>query len=183
MTLEHRQWLMEQEIELQPRLASFVRSRKDNLGGDQSWSFYAYSFSRAFEVLWDAAFERRHNPILAPPLLLVCRHSAELAIKAALDELGTELTNIHDLEQLWKRLLSTLSDAGFSTDDEYSNSVSEIISILHGHDPKGDRFRYPTSTAGEVFPSTIVEFEELFRAHWRLTLYCEAIGDMLNEHR
>lgn len=186
MTLEDRQRLIEEEISfLQPGLASFLTSRNDGLGGHQSWSCYAYSFSRAFDILWDAAARHRGHSLLWPPLLLVCRQSVELALKAGLVELAGRIEYEppahHRLEDLWRELLSALERTGFSKDDEFAASVAEVVSILHRHDPKGDRFRYPASRTGNAFPSTAVELEELFKAHWRLTTYCEAISDMLAE--
>jgi hypothetical protein len=185
MTFEHRQRLIDEEINfLQPRLASFVKSRGDDLRGEQSWSYYAYSFGHAFEVLWDAATARRGHSLLWQPLLMVCRQSVELSLKAGLADVGPpgyKPCAHHGLEDLWHELLSALTKVGFSTDDEFSSSVAEVVSILHRHDPKGDRFRYPTSRIGNTFPATVVELEELFKAHWRLTTYCEAIGDMLAE--
>src|SRR5947209_14041492 len=136
MTLEYRQRLIEEEISfLQPGLASFVMSRSDDLGGDQSWSYYAYSFSRAFQILWDAAAQHRGHSLLWPPLLLVCRQSVELALKAGLVELADPMEyrppTHHRLEDLWRELLSALKQAGFSTDDDFAASVAEVVSILH----------------------------------------------------
>jgi hypothetical protein len=183
MTLERRERLIDEEINQQSfPIAAFIRSRNDNLGGDQSWSYYAYSFGEAFDVMWDAA-ARRPSTLLMPPLLAICRQSVELSIKAGLETLsGQPPPAGHKLAQLWSALVQALDAAGLPTDDEFSQSVGKIVELLDQHDPRGDRFRYPAPIAGQAFCSTDVDLDELFRAHWRLTLYCGAIGDMIKEY-
>src|SRR5260370_40784750 len=102
MTFERREQLVDKEISQYPaNIAAFIRSRHDDLGGDQSWSYYSYSFGQAFDVMWDAA-ARRPNTLLWPPLLVLCRQSVELSIKAGLETLsGEQPPSCHRLAHPW----------------------------------------------------------------------------------
>lgn len=137
-------------------------------------------------MLFEEAAKRPHHPMLMHPLLLLCRHSIELSLKEGLRQLsafdarsGTKTT--HSLEGLWARLRSALREAGLEADDDYTALCTEAVTLLHNHDVRGDRFRYPESTTGMAFASTLTDLESLFKAQHRVVIYCGSIGDMLDE--
>lgn len=180
--------LIDEELSYQmAKLGRFLTVDDSGLAGDDSLGFYAYSYGRAFEVLFEEKYKRRLHPMLMHPLLLICRHSIELSIKHGLEilepydpEAGTKVT--HSLEGLWTRLLNALRAAGLEVDDEYTASCGETVTLLHNHDTRGDRFRYPADVKGATFASTNVDLDRLFKGHFRITTYCSAIGDMLEHY-
>ena len=148
---------------------------------DRSWHFFACAYSNAFDVLWDAAYERRSG-ILNYPLLFVARHGIELWIKAAVcSVLQGEPRSGHNLGDLWRDLMVAWKNStGSAVDDMYTDSVQCAIRILDAHDGRGDRFRYPTSIAGRNSPakpyeSTEADLVELYRAHSVITGFCAAV--------
>ncbi|UYY59938.1 hypothetical protein [Sphingomonas sp. S2-65] len=179
--------LIEEELSFEPAgLGRFLREDSSGLAGDDSFGFFAYSYARAFEVLFEAAMKRPHHPMLMHPLLLLCRHSIELSLKEGLRQLatfngGSERKITHNLETLWAQLRAALREAGLEADDDYTALCTEAVTLLHGHDLRGDRFRYPESTTGFAFASTLTDLDGLFKAHHRVTTYCGSIGDMLAE--
>ena len=87
---------------------------------DRSWHFFACGYCSAFDVLWDAAYERRSG-ILNYPLLFVARHSIELWIKAAIcSVLQKDPPPVHKLRELWRDLMVAWKDnIGCAVDDMY----------------------------------------------------------------
>ena len=158
---------------------TFVES--GDVGWDRSWHFFASAYSSAFDVLWDAAYERRSG-ILNYPLLFVARHGIELWIKAALcSVLQEEPPPGHHLGDLWRDLMVAWQDStGSAADDMYTDSVQRTIRILDAHDGRGDRFRYPTSiagrnSAGKPYESTEADLVELYKAHSVITGFCDVV--------
>ena len=149
--------------------------------------YFAYCYERAFESLWDACFDetlrRRHSNLLYP-LLFVFRQSIELWLKTALARLPPDgpLPTGHDLRRLWKEMLAALEEAGLPTDDDFTASVDDLLETLDVHDARGDRFRYPTSLDASAYPESEADLEELFRAHYKITTYCDAVHTMAEEY-
>ena len=164
---EHQDQLIDEELQFQmEKLGHVVRNDTLGMANDDHLAFFAYSYSRAFEVLFEEAAKRPDRTVLMHPLLLLCRHSIELSIKHGLEQLGfydaaadTKIT--HSLEGLWQRLLNALRAADFQVDDEYTALCTEVVMLLHNHDMRGDRFRYPANTVGATVPSTIVDLDRL----------------------
>ena len=176
MTLKRREELIAEENEsLDEEVAKFIESTSGDLAGDRSWHFYAYSYEQAVDVMWDATYARP-NTVLHPPLLFLCRQSIELSIKAGISKLsGERPPRGHNLQSLWSDLLKALKKLGQPTNDAFSESVGWLINLLDQHDQIGDRFRYPDSKQSGAYPSTVVDLEKLYRAHWRVMVYCYAV--------
>ena len=159
-----------------------------------SWRFFAYSYCRAFGLLWDAGYSsipRIPNPnpnyysggSLNYPLLFVCRHSIELWLKAALSSVPqmdqTNPATIHGLSRLWSGLMDALAhhtgDRPDLMDGDLAGKVQNLIRMLDAHDSKGDRFRYPTKKNSESYAPTASDLEELYRVHAFITGFCDAV--------
>ena len=152
-----------------------------------SWHFFAFSYQRAFDVLWDAAYG--YAPALRLdyyPLLFVCRQSIELWLKAAISAVNQAKPPAHHkLSELWSGLGAAWSEhttrpgwgepSDHSPDSAYAKSVKGLIQILDEHDEKGDRFRYPTAKGGDTYPGTDVDLDGLYRAHELITGFCDAV--------
>ena len=152
-----------------------------------SWHFFAFSYQRAFDVLWDAAYG--YAPALKLdyyPLLFVCRQSIELWLKAAISAVKQANPPAHHkLSELWSELVAAWgehtdhpawSDPTDRTPNSvYAESVVSVIQILDAHDEKGDRFRYPTAKGGDAYPGTDVDLDGLYRAYQLITGFCDAV--------
>ena len=174
------------DLEISPRVRrTFVESASRVGDWDRSWDFFAYSYCRAFEVLWDAAYARRSTGILDYPVLFIARHSIELWLKAAIQSVTqSDPPEGHGLHDLWTKLMEVLENhMGSPLDDFYSGSVREMISALDSHDGKGDRFRYPTARDCTTYPSSRVDLEELYRAHELITGFCDAVDSQMTVER
>ncbi len=147
--------------------------------------YRTYSYCKAFEVLWDAAYARRSTGILDYPVLFIARHSIELWLKAAIHSVTqTDPPEGHGLHELWTKLKSELENQmGTPLDDFYSGSVRDTISALDSHDGKGDRFRYPSARDRTTYPSSRVALEELYRAHELITGFCDAVETQMTVER
>ena len=164
---------------------TFVESASLVGDWDRSWDFFAYSYCRAFEVLWDAAYARGSPGILDYPVLFIARHSIELWLKAAIQSVTqSDPSEGHGLHDLWTKLMEALENhMGSPLDDFYSGSVREMISTLDSHDGKGDRFRYPTARDRTTYLSSRVDLEELYRAHELITGFCDAVDTQMTVER
>ena len=161
----------------------FVKSSGRDSQWDRSWHFFAYSYCRAFDSLWDAAYARRSGTDY--PLLFICRQSIELWLKVAISTLDPpEPPKCHDLSFLWLRLVTVLAErTGHSTGVAYPESVNELIQVLDEHDKRGDRFRYPIAGDQKPFSSTVADLDELYRAHELITGFCDAVHTQLEVER
>ena len=185
MSLERREELVEHIVEMQPELRAFVRhlsQGQDLIAG--SWDLLSYSFQRGFEALWDQA-RVDHSGLLLRPLLFLWRQSVELALKASIVEIAERLDGRpgHDLNALFAQLLDALKKRGMSDDDELTNSVREMISLVQSVDPFADRFRYPRTKDGKAFEGIGANLDELFQAHWVIVTYCEGAALEVEEGR
>ena len=164
----------------------FLTSAKQPAFEHAKWHYFAYAYDRAFGILWDTAFAETklcgRSPLLSP-LLFLCRQSIELWLKAALDAFDPSEPppEGHDFEHLWQKLLAALDDAGQPTEDSFTASVRLALETIGVHDARGDRFRYPTARDASPYPETAADLERLFKAHYRITTYCEAVHTMVEE--
>ena len=167
------------------RHRTFVESAKYPRDWDRSWDFFAYSYCRAFDQLWDAAYARNSTGVLDYPVLFIARHSIELWLKAAIWSVTESVPpKGHGLDALWTDLIDALSNhISGPLDDMYSSAVRDVIRILDSHDGKGDRFRYPTAGNSKTYPSSSVDLEELYRAHYLITSFCDAVDTQMTVER
>lgn len=185
MSLEHREQLVDHIVEAQPELRAFVRNvPRENDLISWTWDGLSYSFQLGFEALWDQA-RADGRGLLLHPLLYLWRQSVELALKAALIEIGVPVQSClgHDLEALFGRLLRVLADLGFSDGDDLTNNVRKMIALVNSLDPLADRFRYPSSKKGKLFDGIDADLDELFQAHWIIVTYCEGAAMEVGESR
>lgn len=78
----------------------YPRSEESDSQRERSWRFFARSYQRAFEVLWDAAYAGQ-SAVFDFPLLFICRQSVELWLKAAIKAAsGSTPPTGHELEKL-----------------------------------------------------------------------------------
>ena len=145
---------------------------------------------RAFDTLWDAEYSRC-SEVLKYPLLFVCRHSVELWLKAALSSISqAEPDPKHGLACLWSRLMDAWADdtgnrpdSVDGTDGVFASEAQRLIRTLDDHDSKSDRFRYPVKKSFESYPSTVVDLDELNRAHSWITAFCDAVCTQMEFER
>ena len=167
-----------------------VKSAGDCVLWDRSWDFFAYSYCRAFDVLWDAEYSR-WSGVLNYPLLFVCRHSIELWLKTALSSVSQAEPDVrHGLADLWSRLMDAWADHTGNRPDSvddidgvFARETQRLIRTLDDHDSKGDRFRYPVKKSFESYPSTVVDLDELYRAHAFITGFCDAVCTQMEVER
>jgi hypothetical protein len=173
MSLQHRESLVEQIVQTQPKLGAFVRDLSTDLTA-ASWDLVSYSFQRGFEALWDLA-RADHSGLLERPLLALWRQSIELAIKSAIIEIGGQIDGKpgHDLRALFDQLLEIRGAAGCRDEDDLALSVISMIALVQSFDPFSDRFRYPEAKGGKPYVGIAVDLDELFQAHWIITTWCE----------
>ncbi|WP_295193377.1 hypothetical protein [uncultured Brevundimonas sp.] len=173
MSLERRDRLIEQIVETQPRLTTFVRPLpSDMIAG--SWDLLSYSFQRGFELMWDQACAESSG-LLTRPLLSLWRQSVELALKASILEIAGSIPPklSHNLRGLFERLLAERAALGHDDADDLARDVARMIDFVQTFDPFADRFRYPTSKNGTPFAGIAVDLDELFQAHWIIVTWCE----------
>lgn len=166
------------------RSSDYVKSGGTHTRWDGSWHFFAYSYEKAFEVLWDAAYAR-WSRALDYPLLFMCRQSIELWLKAAIATVSeSHPPTGHGLRELWSSLSEALGEyTSHSTDGAYPEYVEVLIEVLDEHDTKGDRFRYPIARNRASYLSTVADLEELYRAYSLITGFCDAVHTQMEVER
>lgn len=181
MSLERRDRLVEQIVDTQPRLATFVRPLPSDMVAG-SWNLLSYSFQRGFELIWDQACVESSG-LLTRPLLTLWRQSVELALKASILEIAGSIPGklSHDLRGLFARLLSERAALGHDDDDDLAREVARMIDLVQTFDPFADRFRYPTTKDGTPFVGIQVDLDELFQAHWIIVTWCEGAAIEVRE--
>lgn len=98
------------------------------------------------------------------PILFLCRHSLELAIKYAIEQTGNQAENIHSLSELWDELINVLGTQVESCDKKILKSMNKFIKNIDSLDPTGTRLRY-TYKKEEflwVCASEVISNSELF---------------------
>ncbi|NKC48795.1 hypothetical protein HED54_12870 [Ochrobactrum anthropi ATCC 49188] len=102
--------LKEEDLQFPWRLKPLLKCRDNQDYGSQSWSYYAYSYDRAFEIMARHTLEYPiNNQSLTIPLFYLARHSMELALEEALREIAhigvdDARTDGHDLLKLYDDL-------------------------------------------------------------------------------
>lgn len=181
MSLERRDRLVEQIVDAQPRLTTFVRPLpSDMIAG--SWDLLSYSFQQGFELMWDQACAESSG-LLARPLLSLWRQSVELALKASILEIARSIPDklSHNLRGLFERLLAERAALGHDDNDDLARDVARMIDLVQTFDPFADRFRYPTTKDGTPFAGIQVDLDELFQAHWIIVTWCEGAAIEVRE--
>ena len=168
----------------QPCSRDYLKSGSSCSQWDHSWRFFAYSYQRAFEVLWDAAYARQSG-VFDNPLLFVCRQSIELWLKAAIEVISGSTPPIgHELGKLWQELIEASAEfVDLSLDGMYPKYVEVLIQVLDVHDKKGTRFRYPIGRNRVSYPSTVADLEELYQAYLHIALFCDAVCTQIEVER
>ena len=135
----------------------------------------AQSFKEAGDSILRAFVESRGRyRYLVFPVLYCYRHHFELMIKYIIagvqkyHDLSERNTSGHKLNQLWKTMENTISEAMadlmFPNEDEKTTfqRVKKRIMELSEHDPRGESFRYSKTSKGveindavEISPSTL----------------------------
>lgn len=173
MSLERREALADQIVEMQPSLRGFVRDLSTDLTSG-SWDLVSYSFQRGFEAMWDLA-RADHTGLLHRPLLVLWRQSVELAIKSAVLEIAGRIDGRpdHNLQALFQQLLQVRAASGCCDDDDLARDVQAMVTLVQSFDPFADRFRYPAEKGGKPYEGFDVNLDELFQAHWIIVTWCE----------
>ena len=150
--------------------------KDDGRYGDRTLHYFAYSYARAFEALWDAVLAGRH--VLEYPMLFTWRHSMELWLKAALEAAtaGAKPPPEHELQRLWEHLMEALHEVTPGpVEDVFARAVWPVVEMIDAHDVRGDRFRYPSDRRGRAYRSTGGNWEEVYLAHRLVVWYCDAV--------
>lgn len=173
MSNELRERLIDEVVESQPQLRAFLARRSDDMLAG-SWDLMAYSFQRGFEAMWDLA-RNDLSGLLVNPLLMLCRQSLELTIKASIRDVagGLDLRLGHHLDDLFAGLLAARAERGFNDDDDHTLEVQAMIAEVQAFDPTADRFRYPATRRGEPFDGLQADLDKLYQVHWVITTWCE----------
>jgi hypothetical protein len=167
------------ELERIPgRIRRFLFREQAPSNAAQSFAFYAYGYTRAFEEMVSVALQRwPGGDYMRMPLFFLARHSLELHLKGTIrvfSEVDEVKFSDHGLAKLWTRLLAVINNNGYDTDDEYADYCGQLVNHIHEYDPSGE-------TSGIEFEYTRVELEGLVRAHFHITSYCEGSILMLKE--
>lgn len=128
---------------------------------------------------------RGKRDYLHVPLVFLCRHSIELALKHAIVFVSRHTdrepkTGGHDLNKLWMELSKQVSLTGFDQDDDWSSYCRSLIEHFQTIDRRADRFRYPSDLAGNPFAPDEVDLEMLGKLHWHISRYCDATVSMID---
>jgi len=184
MSLERRDQLVEETVETQPALRSFVRNLPPGHVLMPGWETLSYGFQKAFETLWDHA-RADQSGLLLEPLLLLWRHSVELALKGAIISIHGTIDGRpgHNLEALFGQLIAARGELGFVDDDDLTAKVAAMIALTQRFDPTAERFRYPDRQDGQRFDGIAADLDEVFQAHWIIVTYCEGCELEVEEMR
>jgi N-acetyl-beta-hexosaminidase len=163
------------------KFRKFLHHDKSPATWAQTTAYYAHAYSYAFERLIMIAIDMwPQAEYLRMPAFFLARHSAELHLKEVIKQFSAangqdyDAADIHSLVTLWNKANAQLRLAGWPTQDEdtFSKYCGQLIQHMHDNDPSGQRFRYPEDNAGKLFDTTLVEFQELAKAHASITLWC-----------
>jgi hypothetical protein len=176
MSLQHRNALAGQIVEMQPSIRGFVSDSSSVCLIAGSWDMMSYSFQCGFEAMWDLA-RADNGGLLELPLLSLWRQSVELSFKSAISDIegGIEKSPNHDLTKLFQKLAKISTDVGLSLDDDLTRDVEAMIEQVQSFDPFADRFRYPENKRGESYEGITVDLDKLFQAHWIIVTWCEGV--------
>ncbi len=176
MSFDRQAQLLNQVSEELPALSPFIKNGPADMRVG-SWNYKSLSFQRGFESLWNCAV-KSPTCLLWSPLLLLWRQSIELAIKASIIEISGTIKDKpgHNLIKLFEQLRELIIESGQSANDQYTETVHQMIKYAQSIDPFADRFRYPTSKEGTVFDNMEVDIDEIFKAHALIVCWCESVA-------
>lgn len=94
------------------------------------------------------------DPSLCIPLLFVCRHTIELAIKTAIKKINGEYPKGHRIIKLWEKFKSLLT---VETEDEQQmlNRMEILVKAIDDYDPDGSQSRYAMSNNKELYHKNV----------------------------
>lgn len=130
-----------------------------------TWDALAFEFRQAADLL--AAADSADSSVPTLPLLTLCRHHLELALKAIImagDRLAKNATGLpvtHSLSPLWTRALPLMRSAWKEGWDEAEAAATRaVIDEFERIDPSGMATRYPVDTKNKAFarPGPLVNF-------------------------
>ncbi|QND70825.1 hypothetical protein [Tardiphaga robiniae] len=164
--------------------AKFIHPREFGERWEGTWTYFAFSYDRAFEQLGRKAYEDGSRGMhLIEPLFFLARHSIELALKATIvdfaqiGEVTPQLTG-HKLLDLWDQLYAVMDRYGYPPNDDWGIKCRSLVAHIHEIDPEGDRYRYPSNRKGVEFAGTNIDVEGLIKAHGHVTTYLDACRSM-----
>lgn len=86
------------------------------------------------------------------PFLYLCRQTAELAIKYALEITGIKIPKpTHNIKNLWKRFKEENEDKIFEKDKAFIDIVSNFVDVISLIDYDGMHLRYATSNENKLY--------------------------------
>jgi hypothetical protein len=166
-------------------MRKFLSRDRSGSSYDKTWENFGDAYGEAFDMLAKAGMADGGSRRLALLLFFLCRHTIELDIKNAIivySASAGESPNIkgHGLAQLWNELMRQMRSAGFPTDDEWTTYCGKLVNHIHEIHANGERFRYPSSSAGIEFDPTSIELRGLAAAQWHIGMLCDAAIGMLH---
>ena len=170
------------------KMKRFIAPTKQSSGLELSWSYYAFAYERAFEILVEEYAKRHPNQIyLHIPLMQTARHSMELALKTALHECNhftpesLKITG-HNLLVLYDRLDDFLIGQGMiELGDPWTKYSRNLLVHIDKFDPNGEVFRFPVDIVGFPFNALDIDIEGLIIAHHHITTLADATVTMLQD--
>lgn len=173
MSFERRSALLDAVSDEWPGVGLVVDNRDSLLEGN--WDMLAFIYQQSFNALWDHAVTQPGG-LSVLPLLMICRQSIELSIKAAIE--GTTVTQPpggHDLTELFDHLLKVRREHGRlePDDDDYTAKVKARVAEFQELDQRADRWRYPTDRKGRAHKGVNVDLDRLFQVHAMITGWCD----------
>jgi hypothetical protein len=164
--------------------SKFIHPREFTERYDGTWTYFAFTYERAFEQLARKAYDDGIRGMhLIEPLFFLAHHSMELALKATIsefaqiDEVPPQLTG-HRLLDLWDQLYDVMERYGSPPNDHWGIKCRGLVAHIHEIDPEGDRYRYPSNRKGKEYAGTEVDIAGLIKAHGHVTTYLDACRSM-----
>lgn len=121
---------------------------------------YIKSFIEVAKVLSKAIREQQSNDSeikifysysLTLPALYICRHSIEMVIKYSLELLHIEFKKIHNLNELWDKLVESIpKELQNEKEKTVISNMGLFIEKVNTLDENGQRLRYAIQTSGEL---------------------------------
>jgi hypothetical protein len=134
--------------------SKFIHPREFGERWEGTWSYFAFTYEKAFERLARTAYEDGARGMqLIEPLFFLARHSIELALKATIaefakiDDAAPQLVG-HRLLDLWDQLYAVMDRYGSPPNDNWGIMCRGLVAHIHEVDPEGDRYRYPSTGRG-----------------------------------
>jgi hypothetical protein len=80
----------------------------------------------------------------------------------------------HNLIKLFEQLRVLVIESRRSANDQYTETLHQMIKYAQSIDPFSDRFRYPKSKEGKVFDNMEVDLDEIYKAHALIVCWRES---------